>query len=177
MLHCNSMLVRVAVMVYSRDLRLVCVGRSQAWHKPKDRCHFQSFESMHWKKSQHQKHLLMHLNGHFKNVSMSQSHYLKLQKRILVHCIFWLVCFQSIYTDIVTENPVKWCNVFVQLQNSIHWGACSSFLVTMIRNRTNVQICALWSLSKVYLHVPQKKRERLKMERSLYVQYSFTFIQ
>lgn len=27
-----------------------CVGSSQAWYKPKDWCHFQSFESMHWRK-------------------------------------------------------------------------------------------------------------------------------
>lgn len=137
-----------------------CVGSSQAWYKPKDWCHFQSFESMHWrKKSQHPKYLLMHLNEHFKNVSMSQS----LSETSKKNLFTFFFSFQSIYIDIVTEIPMKVCSVFVQLHNSLHWGACSSFLI-MIRNLTIVQICALWSLS-------------LKMERSLHLQKSYTLIQ
>lgn len=75
-LHCNAMLSWVVVMVKSRDLRLVwevhkpdLSQRTDVTSKALNLC------------TEKKKHLLMQLNEHFKNVSMSQSHYLKHKKK------------------------------------------------------------------------------------------------
>lgn len=76
-------------MVKSRDLRLVWEVRKPDISQRIDVTSKALNLCTEEKKSQHPKHLLMHLNEHFKNVSMSQSHYLKHQKRILVHFFFF----------------------------------------------------------------------------------------